>query len=83
MAVINILLPLDIEEQLDNFIRLSGKSKNQLINQAVKEFLERDMLGYQRWQETQEALVSANQGRVIDGDTVHQWLRQWGAEDIT
>jgi len=81
MAVTSIRLQPDIEKHLEDAIKRSKRSKNWLINQAIREFLEREALERQRWQETLEALDSANQGRVIDGDTVHQWLQSWGTDD--
>ena len=33
-----------------------------------------------RWQETLQALESVHQGKVVDGDTVHEWLKSWGTE---
>ncbi len=81
MAVTSIRLQPDIEKPLEEAIKRSQRSKNWLINQAIREFLEREMRDRQRWQETLEALDSANQGKVIDGDTVHQWLQSWGTDD--
>lgn len=31
-----------------------------------------------RWQDTLEALKSVKAGRVVDGETVHEWLETWG-----
>ncbi len=81
MAVTSIRLQQDIEEHLEDAVKRLQRSKNWLINQAIKEFLAREALERRRWQETLEALDSANQGRVIDGDTVHQWLQSWGTDD--
>jgi len=81
MAVTSIRLQPDVEKHLKDAVKRLSRSKNWLINQAIKEFLEREVLERQRWQETLEALDSANQGKVIDGDTVHQWLQSWGTDD--
>jgi hypothetical protein len=33
-----------------------------------------------RRQETLQSLESVRQGKVVDGDAVHQWMRSWGTE---
>jgi predicted transcriptional regulator len=33
-----------------------------------------------RWQETLQALESVHQGKVVDGDTVHEWIKSWGTK---
>jgi len=81
MSVTSIRLQPDIEKHLEDAVKRSQRSKNWLINQAIREYLEREVQERQRWQETLEALDSANQGKVIDGDTVHQWLQSWGTDD--
>ena len=81
MAVTSVRLQADIEKHLQDAAKRLKRSKNWLINLAIREFLEREVLERQRWQETLEALDSANQGRVIDGDTVHHWLQSWGTDD--
>ncbi len=40
----------------------------------------RDILGRQCWQETLGALDSVKQGRLVDEDSVRQWLVSWGTE---
>ncbi|MEN8132200.1 MAG: ribbon-helix-helix protein, CopG family [Pseudomonadota bacterium] len=81
MAVTSIRLQPDIEKHLQDAVKRLSRSKNWLINQAIKEYLEREAQELQRWQETLEALDSANQGKVVDGDTVEQWLQSWGTDD--
>lgn len=34
-----------------------------------------------RWQETLKAMESVVQGRVVSGETVHDWLRSWGTDN--
>ena len=54
------------------------KSKNYLINQAVKEFLVKSTLEEKRWSETLEALDSVRSGRLIDEQKINNWLESWG-----
>ncbi|HEC15450.1 MAG TPA: ribbon-helix-helix protein, CopG family [Sedimenticola sp.] len=81
MSVTSIRLQPDLEEPLKTAAERRHRSKNWLVNQAVREFLQRDALEQQRWQETLEALESARQGKVVDSEAVHAWLESWGKDD--
>ena len=80
MPVTSIRLQKDLEEPLQTAAERLQRSKNWLVNQAVREYLEKDALAQQRWQETLEALESARQGKVVEGGAVHRWLESWGDE---
>jgi predicted transcriptional regulator len=80
MTVTSIRLQADLEEPLKSAADRHCRSKNWIVNQAVREYLQRDALEQQRWRETEEALVSAQRGRVISEETVHEWLDSWGDE---
>ncbi len=80
MTVTSIRLQADLEEPLKSAAERHRRSKNWIVNQAVREFLRRDALEQRRWQETQEALESARRGRVVAGEAVHEWLDSWGDE---
>ena len=58
-----------------------SRSKSWLINQALREYLERQEQAQSRWLETLRAMESVAQGRVVSGESVHEWLRSWGTED--
>lgn len=81
MSVTSIRLQEDIEKLLDSAANRLHRSKNWLVNQALREYLERDMNEQQRWQETVVALKSASAGRLVDADRVHAWLESWGRDD--
>lgn len=36
----------------------------------------------ERWQQTLEAMESAAQGKLVDADKVHAWLKSWGTEKV-
>lgn len=80
MTVTSIRLQADLEEPLKSAAERQRRSKNWIVNQAVREYLQRDALERQRWRETEEALESARGGRVVAGETVHEWLDSWGEE---
>ena len=57
------------------------RSKNYLINQAIKEFVARQALEDSRWEQTLEALNSVKEGKALDEDSVVSWLKSWGEND--
>ena len=59
--------------------RLDG-SKKYLINQAVKEYVERQSMEDIRWADTLAALKSVQTGKTIPGDQVISWLGSWGTD---
>jgi predicted transcriptional regulator len=80
MGITTIRLQSDVEEGLQAVAETTQRSKNWLINQAVKEYVERQALSQQRWDETMRAVESVALGKVVDGDKVHAWLETWGTE---
>ncbi len=80
MSVTSIRLQPEIEKTLDEAAKKLQRSKNWLINQAIKEFLQKESLEDKRWQDTLKALDSLNSGKVIDGTSVHSWLESWGSD---
>ncbi len=81
MTVTSIRLQEDLENLLEKASTRLHRSKNWLINQALREYLERDRLEQQRWQETMDALKSASTGKVVSSDEVHAWLASWGKDN--
>lgn len=81
MGVTSIRLQPEIESPLENLAVKLDRSKNYLINQAIKEFIERKSLGDQRWTETLEAINSVKSGKSVSESSVNEWLESWGAED--
>jgi len=80
MSVTSIRLRPDIEKTLEEAAEKLQRSKNWLINQAIKEFLQKESLDSKRWQDTLTALDSLNNGKVIEGASVHSWLKSWGSD---
>ena len=65
MGVTTVRLPPETEQQLDALAQKLDRSKGWLINQALKEYVERQRLEQVRWRETLESIEAASQGRVI------------------
>jgi len=81
MSVTTVRLGQDVEETLDALSDKLQRSKSWLINQALKEFIERHELEQIRWKETLDAMESVANGQFISGDAVHTWLRSWGTRN--
>ncbi len=81
MGVTSIRLQPEIENPLEKLATKLDRSKNYLINQAIKEFLSRQSLDEKKWNETLEALESVKSNKVIDEQGVNEWLDSWGKDN--
>lgn len=79
MSVTTVRLQPDLEENLGAMAEKLQRSKSWLINQALREFFERQELEQSRWQETLEAMESVAQGKVVSAEAVNTWLQSWGS----
>ena len=80
MSITSIRLADDVEKPLESLAKKLDRSKNYIINQAVKEFLARQSLEDSRWQDTLAALESIQAGQSIDEADVNVWLNSWGTD---
>ncbi|MBE0494076.1 MAG: CopG family ribbon-helix-helix protein [Thiomicrospira sp.] len=81
MSVTSVRLNDELVSALEALAQKLDRSKNYLINQAIKDYVERQNSEAQRWQETLEALENVRSGELVDGDEVAQWLNSWGTEN--
>ena len=81
MSVTSVRLQPKIEQSLDAIAAKLHRSKSWLINQALEEFIQKQEIEQQRWQETLQALDAVGEGRVISGKNVHSWLKSWGSNN--
>ncbi len=81
MGVTSIRLKAEIETPLEDLSKKLDRSKNYLINRAIKEFLDRELIENSRWGETLEALDSVKSGKLVDEKQVNNWLKSWGSEN--
>jgi predicted transcriptional regulator len=79
MGVTSIRLQPDIETPLEELAEKLDRSKNYIINQAIKEFIERQSAEDSRWSDTLEALNSIKNGSSIPEAEVNVWLESWGS----
>jgi len=78
MSVTTVRLQPEVEESLEAMSGKLHRTKSWLINQALREFIQRQEQEQIRWQETLKAMESVAQGKVVSGAAVHAWLRSWG-----
>jgi predicted transcriptional regulator len=81
MTVTTVRLQPEVEEGLEEIAGKLNRTKSWVINQALREFLEKQDLDQERWNETLEAMEAVAQGRVVSGEAVHAWLASWGDAD--
>lgn len=81
MSITSVRLQPDIEQELDALATNLQRSKSWVINEAVREYLERQDQEKTRWQETLKAMDSVAKGQVVSSAAVDAWLESWGTED--
>jgi predicted transcriptional regulator len=80
MGMTSVRMPDDLMRRLDAAAERLRRSKGWLINDAVREYLEREDKRLRRLEETKEALAELDAGEVVDGDEVLAWLESWGTD---
>lgn len=83
MSITSVRLNPDIETPLEDLAKKLDRSKSYLINQAVKEFIARQSVEDDRWQQTLAAMEAVQKGDIIDESNVNAWLNTWGTEQVT
>ena len=81
MGMTSVRMPDDLLQRLDSTATRLRRSKGWIINDAVREYLEREELRQRRDDETREALAELDAGQVVDGDEVLAWIDSWGSEN--
>lgn len=79
MTVTTVRLQPEIEQGLEAIAGKTQRTKSWVINQALKEYIQRQDQEQARWRETLNAMESVAQGKVVSGEAVHTWLRSWGS----
>ena len=77
----SVRIPDDLMVRLQKTAEQRRRSKSWLINDAVREYLEREEIRARRLAETRQALAEVDKGQFIEGDEVLDWLDSWGTED--
>jgi len=80
MSITSVRLQSDLENQLDFLAQNYHRSKNWLINQAIRDYIEKNRQESKRWEETLTALESVKRGKVFQEEDVTKWLESWGTD---
>ena len=78
MGVTSIRLANEVEAPLEKLAQKLDRSKNYLVNQAIREFIRRQAMEEARWADTLEALGSVKEGKLVDEKAASAWLQSWG-----
>lgn len=81
MSVTTVRLQTEVEQQLEAIASSLHRSKSWVINQALTEYIDKQNLEQERWNQTLGAMESAAQGKVVDASEVHSWLNSWGTDN--
>ena len=81
MSVTTVRLQPEVESGLEAMAGKLHRSKNWLVNQAIREFVARQEQEQSRWSETLAAMGSVAQGKVVSGQAVHAWMESWGSSN--
>jgi len=80
MGMTSVRMPDDLMQRLDVAAERLRRSKGWIINDAVREYLEREEERARRLEDTKTALAEAEAGDLIDGDEILAWLDTWGTD---
>lgn len=80
MGMTSVRMPDDLLNQLEQTAERLERSKAWLINNAVKDYLQREARQSQMLEDTLEALNDIKAGRVVDGSDMLDWLDSWGSD---
>lgn len=81
MATTNVRIPDELMSRLEKTAEDLHRSKDWLVSDAVREYLEREERKTHRLAETREALAEADAGQLLEGDAVLDWLDSWGTDN--
>jgi predicted transcriptional regulator len=80
MSTTSVRMSEDLMRRLNAAAERLHRSKGGIIEDAVREYLERDEERRRRLAETKDALAELDAGELVDGDAVLAWLDTWGTD---
>lgn len=80
MSTTSFRLDEDLQEKLDSTAARLKRTKGWLINEAVRQYIEREELRARMLSETLEAVADIEAGRIVSSSEVLNWLKTWGTE---
>ena len=79
MSMTSVQMSDDMMKRLESTATRLRRSTGRVINDALREYLEREERRTQRLAETRAALDELQAGAVIEGEEVMAWLDSWGS----
>jgi predicted transcriptional regulator len=79
MSTTSVRLDNDLQDKLDTTADKLKRTKGWIINEALRQYLEREERKQRMFEETQEAIADLEASRIISGEEVMQWLETWGS----
>ena len=80
MSITSVRLPEDLSDRVEGLATKLQRSKSWIINEALRDYVERAEGDAQRWHETVKALDSVRAGKLVDGEAVDKWIASWGTD---
>jgi len=81
MGMTSVPVPDEMLSRLESAAARLRRSKGWMINDALREYLEREERCVQRLAETRQGLGEVDAGDLVEGDEVLAWLDRWGTPD--
>jgi predicted transcriptional regulator len=79
--VTSVRIADDLVDGLEAIATEKDRPKAWVLNQALREYLDRQKIEKQRWLDTEAALADLERGAVVDAEEVHTWMDSWGSEN--
>ncbi|WP_042341225.1 CopG family ribbon-helix-helix protein [Calothrix sp. PCC 7507] len=83
MSTTSFRLDDDLQEKLDSTATRLQRSRGWIINNALRQYIEREEQKQRMLEETEEAIADIKAGRIVSGEEVMQWLETWGTSTDT
>ena len=80
MGITSVRFTEEIDSDLERAAAAARRTKSWLINEAVRDYLQRRDEESTRWRDTLAALNEVEHGELVDGTEVLEWLATWGKE---
>jgi predicted transcriptional regulator len=79
MSTTSIRLDDDLQDKLDTTADKLKRTKGWIVNEALRQYLEKEERKQRMFEETQEAIADLEASCIIPGEEVMQWLETWGS----
>lgn len=83
MSTTSFRLDDELEAKLEQTATKLRRSKGWIINDALRQYIEREEQKLKMLEETEQALADIQASRVVSGEEVMKWLETWGTSNET